>query len=479
MRGLWLIGLVVLLTAAASVVSFLSQGRTPAAVLCQGGAAKEQELREENERIRAELARLQRQAEGATLAAAVPAAGARAGSRAEAALGLVIQLKGLLSGPGAAQYQSALGQLEAQARADVAAAQSESTAAGAETPVSEGVAQARADAAAAQRESTAAAGTGGPTTVRETGAGPPEGAGVEAPVSEGVALDSPFGLESAKILPHLKTDLRGVYFLKTPKSAGTSFKKDLWWSYFNFVSPGTVWVIEEGCYGWHTDGKDTIPTDSVMTMVRNPRDHVLSQYFHCKREKHPELPDTFQQWVRNWTVMRASGEALGLMKPDIRRHQWVNQAKAGVPFKCYVPIDMQCRHLTCNVLFNVSQQSDVDGAVRNMESAWFVGITEAYHESFCLFLAKVYVSQPLPHSCNCRNVSAWGSMHMTHDAHGTVKHTVKDYTDDFFLEVDALIAGDIALYKAARARFLREVEEVERLRGVQILCDDTRKRVFE
>merc|ERR1719502_1609016 len=80
-----------------------------------------------------------------------------------------------------------------------------------------------------------------------------------------------------------------MFHLHIPKCAGTSFKADVLKNL-----PHAHVASGEGCYEGHTQ--------RMMTLLRDPRPHVLSQYFHCRTSEAHKLgnnfvPATFPEWI--------------------------------------------------------------------------------------------------------------------------------------------------------------------------------------
>merc|ERR1719316_894826 len=111
-----------------------------------------------------------------------------------------------------------------------------------------------------------------------------------------------------------------MFFLHIPKCAGTAFAHQIKAFHFPFDS-------EEACYEDHK----SMP---MITMLRNPRTHVLSQYFHCKTSNdhaygHKYMPVNFSLWIEAWSKNYGKYE------------------EGGDPFCCYNPSNMQAARLSC------------------------------------------------------------------------------------------------------------------------------------
>lgn len=246
--------------------------------------------------------------------------------------------------------------------------------------------------------------------------------------------------------------------LHIPKCGGVSFRADV----ESQLPSNAVVVSKEVCYD------DLEPFARGVTLLRQPRAHVLSQYMHCTTSPdgvaaRAHMPDSFAEWVSSWDALRKG-----------------NETKA---FCCYDPVDMQSYVLSCpaNTMIDqtygvhvmkkprVQAEADVELALRNLQSLWFVGLVEAYRESVCVFLARA--SGALPPYCDCEDPATWwqGAPYTAED-HNSTAHRTSDIAAGTVETVDALTVGDRRLYAAGVRRFLQELHEVERTHGVRVLC---------
>lgn len=282
-----------------------------------------------------------------------------------------------------------------------------------------------------------------------------------------------FNEEASKVSATLDADnkssankLHGdwVYFLHIPKTGGSSFNND---ARHILRLAGSGLQYEEGCYAW---AQMKIHADSVITMLRSPRAHVLSMHSHCATAPERTIFKTkssFEEWVHSWVKLKASGTVHGDFAPYVRDTDFVHSYLTLLPFKCYNPIDMQCQRMTCEKPFRYPEHTDVQKAIDNMAKSKFVGILELYHESMCLLHAKTIGL--LPSNCLCGQQNTDGEHHNTH---GVKQHSVDDISEAVLEEVDQLTSGDRVLYSAALERFMQEVAEVERRLDVKFVCED-------
>eukprot|EP00928_Gymnodinium_smaydae_P049367 TRINITY_DN3311_c0_g3_i1.p1 TRINITY_DN3311_c0_g3~~TRINITY_DN3311_c0_g3_i1.p1 ORF type:complete len:421 (-),score=55.85 TRINITY_DN3311_c0_g3_i1:105-1232(-) len=220
----------------------------------------------------------------------------------------------------------------------------------------------------------------------------------------------------------------------------------------------------------------TAPRDAeLITFLREPRAHVLSQYEMCRyRKKHPELymhpvslPDSLNAWLHHW-VAAMTPMRVGNASVDF--------------FYCYMPLNLQARLLSCNGIdFNPGRDevvlNDTVGKYNvNLELAMsqikekftYVGVTELYQESMCL--VHVIERDEFPPYCDCENRSAWSTFPETHVRHGVEAHSVRNLKREDARLIDDLTAEDRRLYDAALQRLTRDIHRVEAKFGKKILC---------
>lgn len=289
--------------------------------------------------------------------------------------------------------------------------------------------------------------------------------------TEGGEDEEELGVQSAEVfLSEVQSGTEpAAFYLHIPKTAMTSFMYD--------TAPLLPHrKIAEGCLSW----AHRLKVKKVLVLLRNPRDHVLSMYYHCKSSKWSpigvkvSMPETFGAWVGNWTQLVAKGKFFGNYdrnhKREVRRVWDTN-----LPFQCYSPVDMQVQSLTCNNVFDYPVQADVELALEAMERTYFIGLAEAYRESLCLLTTKL--TGQLPEYCKCGSPQ-WASATLHHVAHNVTEHSIGDQPEAVVKAVDELTRGDGELYRQAVKRFVREVEDEERRFGVEIFCNDTKQRLL-
>ena len=217
-------------------------------------------------------------------------------------------------------------------------------------------------------------------------------------------------------------------------------------------------------------------SDFTMTLVRNPREHVVSQYTQCRFiGLHPRTPGSngsdggefseacFEEWLRDATV---SDDALG----------------------CYHPFNMQSRHFTCHkrphLLHNwepgSSRVPDVNAALHALARLEFVGVTDLYDESWCAM--QTALGGALPADCTCSKIGQdpfrafskelWHTGEV-YERHGLKAHPSSSEMSPAVIElIDGATTVDRILYTNATARFLGELCALQRSSGTQLLCPE-------
>lgn len=226
-------------------------------------------------------------------------------------------------------------------------------------------------------------------------------------------------------------DAQFFYHLHIPKAGGTSMKRYL-----------TQWNKERrfGCLasieGSYEDGKRLFPNKEVriFSMFRNPIDHVLSQYQHCK---------TSYSHKYGWHLM-----------PSLST--WLNahvEYNGGIPhnitqYQCYDPFNLQYAKLQGHT----------------PKELWYVGVLDHIQVGHCLLYYKIYGE--VLSSCNC---NALQSMYIRHDQHGVQKFDRSQVTEEDRAYIYNLTRIDQLLYEAAMSEFQNRVRNFERKTGVQLL----------
>jgi hypothetical protein len=248
---------------------------------------------------------------------------------------------------------------------------------------------------------------------------------------------------------------RSFFHLRIPKAAGQSFRSDA----LLHLPEGSSLTSEEGCFA------DAIHHGQpLLALVREPRAHVLSMYMHCKTSRDHEhaaralMPASFEEWLQSWVRLRSEGSTSG--------------------FCCYNPVDSQSFRFECAAGSNSMRRQcrpnlEVDGelALKNMQLAGFVGLTEFYKESICLL--HVQANNELPESCQCAGEGAASPPLKLHAySHGVQPHSIMNVSETALQLIDSLTIWDQRLYKEAKTQFMAAIHDVEETYKTKILCND-------
>jgi len=243
-----------------------------------------------------------------------------------------------------------------------------------------------------------------------------------------------------------------------PKTAGTSFEQDAS-GLVALPRNGKTWNELPYC-AWMRKGMEDI---KLLTMFRDPRGHVLSQYHHCKDSPthhktagDGHMPSSFDEWVDRWYDRES----------DMHVHSSQKQKDQAESTCCFNPTNLVTTRIMC--LANATH--DMDIAIRRIQSLWFVGITEFYAQSICLLTEKA--TGTLPAYCVC---GSGDQGNFTHSDWGVKPHDIKNVSQSTLSKIDYITSEDRTLYEVALKRFNAEIKEVEARHNVRMLCASPRQ----
>ena len=266
-----------------------------------------------------------------------------------------------------------------------------------------------------------------------------------------------------------------VFHLHTPKVAGCSVVKDL----SDMVGREQVFT-DEVCFSYSSQGN----YESSVVMVREPRDHVYSMYQFCHLASDPgyrllvgkkqglkgqekyNLAESFDAWINEWH----------------ENPRWGDYDIYDDDEFCYCPYNMQSSRLACNSKKTAKychKNADFAIAMQNLKSATIIGVVEAYHESVCLFSARLTGS--LPEHCDCES-AAWNAYLETHvshreDAAAEAYGSIKDVPTDVIHKLTTWRKRIGSCTRQPCAGFTEDIKEVELRFGKRILCNSELQRL--
>lgn len=240
-----------------------------------------------------------------------------------------------------------------------------------------------------------------------------------------------------------------VGFVHIPKTAGSSFGKDAKW----VLPKGIGMFSSESCLS-SIERAVSSPNKTIGTFVRHPTSHVYSQFLELKDNR----------WgagsVKNY------GNVTQWLKSFISNDNIIKEHHPSA----YHPWNMQSRFFLCKGRGQRYQDVDNDQAIPIMKATTFVGITEHYQESMCLLFDKLQPETALPEWCNCENATQWSQFKSKHVTHRSRKHSVTDMSQEDLEMIGKLTTKDKILYEAALNRFVHEIDELEKRKGIKVSC---------
>jgi len=211
------------------------------------------------------------------------------------------------------------------------------------------------------------------------------------------------------------------------------------------------------------------PGTFLVTLLREPVAHVQSMFFKCKYNfkahklglKEQLSMENISGWVQHY-----------ISDPT---DNW----------SCYNPANMQTRAFSCNrdlwhdhTAANFTAKDGWTGmdakhtfesAKENMDMFDFVGISERFQESLCVFSAVV--TSRAPSWCNCSNTETWAAHKVTHHRSGKYpNHKVSDLTETQRELIQTLTSEDDKLYKLATKRFDAQIAKYEAQGILKLSC---------
>jgi len=169
----------------------------------------------------------------------------------------------------------------------------------------------------------------------------------------------------------------------------------------------------------------------IMTVVRPPLEHVVSQYFHCKESKdhatRSHLMPSLDVWLEQWTKAQ-----------DSKSQKVVRE------YDCYNPINLQTKKL-----------GNPENNIELLDRFDVIGVLPQLARSTCLM--TIEISGIIPPRCNCTNTHR-----RLRADHGVIHHG-----DSFKLTknqtkmINQLTKRDALLYKNGLDIFENHVRYVE------------------
>ena len=256
-------------------------------------------------------------------------------------------------------------------------------------------------------------------------------------------------------------------------------------------------LSREACFGVLEEENQGI---AIVTMLRSPRAHVISQYMHCQYMHCRFRPSHGPQWPALPAMDKGHNKSFPL-KSDVFEgfNVWLDHmldanrtfSRLDDSFHCYTPWNLQSRMLTCSVsasghngaqiihdkYTNFRQKPTKTPHWRKVEEIMlsdalvFIGLTERYFESVCAI--KWIQTGSMPSGCFCGARSSERQLLLHQEDHG-VPHLLdaSELPIETLRKIDSLTRIDRIAYQLARRRFIEIISLIERESGSKIICDD-------
>ena len=233
----------------------------------------------------------------------------------------------------------------------------------------------------------------------------------------------------------------------------------------------------ESCYHALRNGRGARHPHAVM--LRNPTDHVVSQWLYCSqsawgRAVVRESPHAaiFQRWAH----LHARGKQVEALQGWL---DWfVDQPAQPEHFNCYSPDNMQARALSCTSRRGFGSHGysppNLSVALASVASIENVGVLELHRPSMCLWFYRTHGFLPSTCRASCdrssgRAALSPGGSSQVSSLHGKYASTLQQ-APQLMARIHRLTALDQLVYAAAVRRLERELLETERRTGTPLIC---------
>eukprot|EP00746_Dinoflagellata_sp_MGD_P141040 gnl/MRDRNA2_/MRDRNA2_74202_c0_seq2.p1 gnl/MRDRNA2_/MRDRNA2_74202_c0~~gnl/MRDRNA2_/MRDRNA2_74202_c0_seq2.p1 ORF type:complete len:351 (-),score=60.69 gnl/MRDRNA2_/MRDRNA2_74202_c0_seq2:72-1124(-) len=272
-------------------------------------------------------------------------------------------------------------------------------------------------------------------------------------------LESPTGFKGTKGAPTF-------WQLHIPKTGGSALTVTLQQNK-DWINGAGV-EAHEGCYNDMKQRMNVSNGDKIITFVREPYTHVVSQFNQCCINPAGGLQTScaetknLKKYVDYFDKVRNAEN----IKPCYSAYNLQTRA-----FTCWQPIPHPGDSIKGNHKVNGSQP--IEEAIQNLHEMYFVGILEYFKESLCVLYTKQH--DEFPSWCNCEDKEAFNSWAPSHFGEKPTREKFKTnpYVDvplKLRKQMNHFVSDDLQLYKLAKERFHREVDETEAKFGKKLMC---------
>ena len=271
--------------------------------------------------------------------------------------------------------------------------------------------------------------------------------------------------------PHDNVDQNGeirqrlILQVTIPKTVGVSIEKLI-----KADRPGLVILSGEECYTTKIDGRQD---KFSFTFLRNPINHVYSQFLECKHDPvwgkrmttGTTFPSTtsdsadFEKWLSHFTSDKNNKDNYRCYHPYNMMTRTLSDScvKSEVNLKDPTPISTHY-YLDLN-------GNDILSANKNLDTLAFVGIAEYFELSACLMMLKLGYKSFFKAECLRRSLDEVNTRFQVRgfvDTHSVPLHSSEDISKKALSLVDKLTKYDTQLYTHGIKIFVQEILEFER-----------------
>ena len=254
--------------------------------------------------------------------------------------------------------------------------------------------------------------------------------------------------------------------------------------------PRIAKIVRQQCGMYMTESHWSDVPQHVYSIIRDPREHIVSAYFHCKESKHHGkkfghlMPDTLDEWLNEWVETKRKGK--GLLKAQALKRM--------ERLRCYNPINMQSSLLLAPATPpSYGEESAPAPVTKGTLADRFdvLGLTSQMDKSLCMIFIRW--NGIVPNRCDCSKGSdgkksapetddedSAGDSNGTEDeggnapagklahhgaihSHNVTNHGVThEHTKEQLAAIEELADIDMKLYAVAEELFAEQVADVER-----------------
>mmetsp|Transcript_14551 Transcript_14551/g.20427 ORF Transcript_14551/g.20427 Transcript_14551/m.20427 type:complete len:491 (-) Transcript_14551:158-1630(-) len=228
-----------------------------------------------------------------------------------------------------------------------------------------------------------------------------------------------------------------------------------------------------------------------MIYLRDPRKHVLSQFFECTYGHAKAWTSVDKRFPKFHDVRRvdpklstAEQTRLDMLAFD----KWLDYFSPGSwnvrdgHLGCYHPRNMQARYMVCErrgwmnshgVQSPHLLEPNISRAKAFLNSTFMLGLVEEYGLSLCVIAFQARQGS-LPGWCSCEP-TAPKPPSFARVLHGAPVHSLRNARNESLAKIDKLVRVDLELYAYAEQLFWARVEDVEARTGKDLSCLARRK----